>query len=422
MKFKDWNSNLKIRLGGEALVNITFWMFFPFLAIYFSEEFGKTTAGLLLICSQAFAVVANLMGGYCADRFGRKRMMVLASAGQGLAYLLFAFASSPWLDSAAIGFICFTLVSIFSSFYYPASQAMIADVVKEKDRSSVFAIFYTSINLAVVIGPIIGSIFYKDHRFELLLLAGITNLLLSTILSMWIVETAPTVLNKTYETSRASGFQFLKNQVKDYGIIIKDRTFLLFIIAGVFTGMTFLQLDLLYPVYTKEVVHNQTLFSISDFSLKVSGEQAFGLLISLNGLLVVLFTIFVSRWMDQFKERNVFITASLIYGVSMLIAASTHWIWGLILSMVVFTFAELMTVGIQNSFISKLAPENIRGQYFAAASLRYTIGRMIAPIAIPMTDWVGNTMTFVIIFGFAVISSILYFIMFQRYEKEQLVQ
>ena len=33
-------------------------------------------AGLLLIVSQIFSVAANLFGGYFADRFGRKRMLV----------------------------------------------------------------------------------------------------------------------------------------------------------------------------------------------------------------------------------------------------------------------------------------------------------------------------------------------------------
>lgn len=73
MRLRDWDRNLKIRLFGEALMNITYWMFFPFLTIYFADEFGKEQAGFLLVFSQVFSVMANLMGGYCADRFGRKR-------------------------------------------------------------------------------------------------------------------------------------------------------------------------------------------------------------------------------------------------------------------------------------------------------------------------------------------------------------
>ncbi|MGN1400079.1 MAG: MDR family MFS transporter [Bacillus sp. (in: firmicutes)] len=417
MRFADWDTNLKVRLGGEALVNIAFWMFFPFLAIYFSEEFGKTTAGFLIAGSQGLAVIANLMGGYCADRFGRKTMMVIASCGQGIGYLFFAYASSPWLDSAIIGFMCFTLVSIFSSFYWPASQAMIADLVPEKDRSGVFAVFYTSLNLAVVIGPLLGSIFYANHRFELLLFAGVANLILSLLLFLVVTESAP-LQKKGSDGQVEGGWSFLKSQVSQYGIILKDFTFMLFIVAGILLSMTFLQLDLLYPVYTKEVISDQSLVSIGDWSWNVNGEQAFGLLIAENGLLVVLFTVYFTKLMDRFRERHVFIASALSYGAAMLIASSTHWIWGLILSMLVFSIAELMTVGIQNSFISKIAPEEMRGQYFAAASLRYTIGRMIAPLAIPLTEWVGNSLTFVILSLFALLGAFTYHFMFIRFEQQ----
>ncbi len=76
MKWKDWDRNLKIRLLGEGVINILFWMYFPFMAIYFADSFGKGMAGVLLILSQVFGVVANLMGGYLADHIGRKKMMV----------------------------------------------------------------------------------------------------------------------------------------------------------------------------------------------------------------------------------------------------------------------------------------------------------------------------------------------------------
>ena len=49
MKLRDWNSNLKYRLGGEFLLNVIFWLFFPFLFIVFARGFGKGTAGLLLV-------------------------------------------------------------------------------------------------------------------------------------------------------------------------------------------------------------------------------------------------------------------------------------------------------------------------------------------------------------------------------------
>ena len=70
-----------------------------------------------------------------------------------MGYGVLTAASSPWLPLPGVAFAGFTLASIASSVYYPASEAMVADIVPEKDRSGVFAVFYTSINIAVVVGP-----------------------------------------------------------------------------------------------------------------------------------------------------------------------------------------------------------------------------------------------------------------------------
>ncbi len=216
MRIRDWDFNLKVRLFGESLMNITFWMFFPFLTIYFAEAFGKDKAGLLLILSQVFSVLANLLGGYCADRFGRKTMMVLSAFGQGICFILFAIASSPAIESYWLGFICFTFVGVFGAFYWPASQAMVADVVEEKHRSDVFAIFYTSINIAVVVGPILGALFYVQYRSQLLLIAGIVCILLALVLAKWTRETVPE--NTAVAGENDKWYSFLGAQVKDYGI------------------------------------------------------------------------------------------------------------------------------------------------------------------------------------------------------------
>jgi len=419
MRLRDWDQNLKIRLAGESVVNITFWMFFPFLAIYFTDSFGKSTAGLLLILSQVVSCAANLLGGYYADKYGRKRMMVLSAFAQGAAFTVFAFSSSPWLDSALLGFVCFTVVSMFGAVYWPASQAMVADVVEEKDRSDVFAIFYTSTNIAVVIGPIIGGIFFADYRFALLLMAGVLNLVLGIVLHYKITETAP--VSKMEESGQASNWiSVLGDQLKDYKVIMNDRIFLLFIIAGVLVGQTFMQLDLLFPVYINEVVTDQPLLQFGNWSYVVESTQAFGLVLAENGLLVAIFTITVTRWMSKYKERNVFIISSFIYAASVLLFSQTSWIWGLLLAMLVFTLAELMTAGIQQGFISELAPADKRGKYYAAASLRYTFSKMIAPLSIPMSAWVGYTWTFFFISLLAILSGVIYYRLFVKFEQRKM--
>lgn len=420
MKIRDWDPNLKVRLFSEALMNISYWMFYPFLTIYFANEFGKNKAGFLLIFSQIFSVMANLMGGYCADRFGRKRMMVLSSFGQGFSFLIFASASSPWLQIPWLGFASFAFAGVFGSLYWPASQAMVADVVEEKNRGSVFAVFYTSINIAVVVGPIFGAIFFENYRFQLLMVAGIVCLLLGIILVKWTRETAPVRVSMPLEHHK-KWYSFLQNQMKDYSLIMKDKTFLLFILAGVLAGQTFMQLDLLFPVYMKDILKTQNLFTIGHWSLSLKGEQAFGIMLAENGFLVAMFTVLLTKWMGKFHERNVFVLSSIVYSLSIIIFSQSHLIWGFIVAMGIFTLAELMGAGLQQSFVAKLAPENLRGQYFAAASLRFTISRTIAPLFIPMTVWIGYRWTFLVLVFLDLLSACSYWMMFYLFEKRSML-
>jgi MFS transporter, DHA1 family, multidrug resistance protein B len=424
MRIRDWDQNLKVRLFGETVMNVTYWMFFPFLTIYFADAFGKEKAGFFIILSQVFSVVANLMGGYCADQFGRKKMMVFSALGQGIAFFIFALSDSPWFHWPVIGFICFTFIGVFGSFYWPASQAMVADVVDEKNRSHVFAVFYTSINIAVVIGPLLGAIFYVSYRFQLIIISGVICILLALLLQKLTRETAPLTQKdqKADYTEKNHWYVHLKNQLADYRIILQDRIFLFFILSGVLVSLTFMQLDMLIPVYTKEVIENQPLFSFGDLILRVNGEQAFGIILAENGLFVALFTVIVTKWVANFRERNIFMISSVVYAISIFLFGQLHSIFGLIFAMGLFTFAELMTAGIQQDFISKLAPEHLRGQYFATASLRYTVGRTIAPIFIPMAVWFGYERTFAFLSFLALISAILYYVMFVKYENQQVTK
>jgi MFS transporter, DHA1 family, multidrug resistance protein B len=428
MRWKDWDLNLKVRLYGEFLINVLFWMFFPFMAIYFSEHLGKELAGILLILSQLLGVVANLVGGYCADKYGRKKMMVFSAFGQGIAFIFFAFANSPWFESPMLAFICFSALGIFGSFYWPASHAMVADVVPEKHRTEVFAVFYTAINISVVFGPILGGIFFFEYRFGLLIASAVASFLLMFLIQKLIRETAPIKVEEANGElpKKESWIDAIKNQVKDYKVIVNDKAFLLFIIGGIFVAQSFMQMDLLLAVYMSEKVPVQELLAIGDWSVVVSGEEAFGWIISENGLLVALCTVFISKWMSKYYERNVFMISSVFYGIAMLVFGQTTSIWVIAIGMLIFTTAELMVVGIQESFISKLAPAHMRGQYFAAGSLRFTIGRTIAPIAIPLTNWVGFAWTFNILFLLALVSSVLYMFTFKivsaKKESEQKFQ
>nr|WP_283163425.1 MFS transporter [Sporolactobacillus mangiferae] len=397
---------------GEGLFNILFWMFFPFMAIYFSDHFGQEMAGMLLIISQIFGTVFGLFGGYCADHFGRKRMMVFSAIGQAVCFAFFALANSPWLVSPWLTFISFSLLGLFGQLYWPASSAMIADVVPEAHRASVFAIFYTSINVTVVIGPLLGAFFFFNERFFFLIVCTVVSLCLIWALQHWIHETVPHAEPSEDQDVKRSWLKNAWSQLNDYRVIFTDRVFLLYLLAGVLVAQTFMQLDLLIAVYTTDQVPTQTLFSIGEWQATIDGKGLFSAMVSTNGLCVALLTVIVTKWMARFREESVFIGSALCYGVAMFLLGSTVNVWLLLLGIVLFSWAELMAVGAQDSFVAKLAPERLRAQYFAAAGLRFSLGRSIAPIAVSMTVWFGYSLSFIILGSVALVGMGTYGLMF----------
>ncbi|MBC8922241.1 MFS transporter, partial [Escherichia coli] len=119
------------------------------------------------------------------------------------------------------------------------------------------------------------------------------DLLLLFLLQKFGHETAPLLVNPDLqkEAVRKSIGAVLMEQLKNYKIIFKDKIFFLYIVAGIIVSQSFMQLDLLFPLYIKEVIGASNLFAFH-----FTGEQLFGVIVSINGFFVAALTVFFTRW------------------------------------------------------------------------------------------------------------------------------
>lgn len=410
MHWRYWDLNLKVRLIGELITHTFFWMYFPFMALHFSDAFGKDVAGVLLMVPPLLGMVSNLFGGYLADKVGRKPTLLLSLCTSSLMFGLFAFSPSPLVD-----YFAFIGIGIASSLYWPASSAMVADLTTEEDRRLVFATFYTAMNIGVVAGPVLGSFFFVHYRFELLLVCMIIEILFACAIFFLVKETLPAEVRRANASQRFS----ISQQFNGYAVIFRDKVFALYIGAGILVAIAFMQLDLYMALYVKEHVPNQPLIWWEDWSFAVGGTGAFGWLMGLNGLLVVLFTLPVTQWFQHWSDRNSLVISSVLYGLGMFLMAFTANIWLLFGCMVVLTLGELIRTPVAQSFISKYAPQDARGQYMGASSLQFSIGRFIAPLTIGLSEWLPPVGVFGLIFAVTIASAYVYVRLFRLIPAEQ---
>ncbi|WP_211326536.1 MDR family MFS transporter [Paenibacillus flagellatus] len=406
MPIRLWNINLKVRLIGDGLFNMLFWMYFPFITVYFGSAMGNHVAGLLMTIPPIVSMLGSLLGGAVTDWAGRRPVMLIGALLQTVMFALFAVSSSHWME-----FFAFIGLGLGGAIYKPASSAMVADLVPAQDRRQVFATFMTANNIGAVLGPALGAVFFFHYRDELLWTCTVVMLLYFIAIYFMVHETSPP------SAKLPKGPHFLttvfKEQWKGYGIIFRDKVFLTYMLAGIFSLIPIMQLDLYMPVYVIDEVPSQPLFPWTGLSPVLSGAEIYGWLVGFNGLLFVLFIWPVTKWFHNWKERDVFILSSFLSGIGTFAIGLNSNIWFLFVITIVFTFGEIVRTPVTLSFISRYAPEHARGQYMGADSLQNTIGKFLAPVTVFVSSWVPPMGIFSMILIFSLISVALYVQLFR---------
>jgi len=393
-------------LAGEGLFNMLFWMYFPFITVYFGDALGPRAAGLMMTVPPIFAMIGSLIGGALADRWGRRPPMLLGAALQTVLFAAFAMSPSPWID-----YLAFIGIGFGGAVYRPASSAMVADLVPAEERREAFATFMTVNNVGAVLGPALGAVFFFHYRQELLWSCAAVLLAYFVAISFIVRETKPASARRP--TDAASMTRLFREQWNGYGVIFRDKVFLVYILAGICALIPIMQLDLYLPVYMIEHVPAQSLFPGVGETLRLSSTEVYGWIVGWNGLLFVLFILPVTRGFRSWRERDVFILSSLLAGVGTFLVGLNSNLWYLFLVTILFTFGEMVRSPVAQSFISRYAPEQARGQYMAADSLQNTIGKFMAPVTVFLSAWLPPMGVFGLILLFSLVSVGLYVILFR---------
>ena len=87
------------------------------------------------------------------------------------------------------------------------------------------------------------------------------------------------------------------------------------------------------------------------------------------------------------------------------------------MAIVVFTIGELFIVSIQDAYIARISNDDTRSQYFAAASIRFSVSRVFAPQFIIVAGVVGYLLAFLMVGMLALGSSFIFYWMFSKSES-----
>ncbi|KGP82154.1 hypothetical protein P364_0113460 [Paenibacillus sp. MAEPY2] len=370
MKYTDLHRNIRIRIITDFFADLTQKSIIPFMAIYLSVQIGAGWAGILLTINIAASMLVGLGAGYWSDRVGRKKLMIFAQSMQLFALFWLAAANSPWMNSVPITCAMFLLSSISSGITVPIANAMIVDVSSEHERRYVYGLQYWTTNVAVTIGAMMGGLLFESFRFILFSLVWLESLVTLFILFIYIHET----MVKPHSNQLNSPKH--KNILKTYGLVFRDRRFMVFFTATVLAVSLEFQLDKYIAVRLKNE------FTAQLFSWDISGLQMFSLIMAINTVLVVLMAIPFSKWLGRFQSRFVMTVGMCLYTAGFAVLAFSNWAWLLIMSAVLLTIGELMYAPVRQFMLAGMIPDSNRAAYMAADGMSYNAAALLGSLGL----------------------------------------
>ncbi|MCS1352726.1 MFS transporter [Mechercharimyces sp. CAU 1602] len=379
MKFKDFHPNVKLRIISMFISSMLSSMILPFMAIYFVSHFGAKIAGVLILINIIIGLIFNFIGGYVSDQYGRRKMLIFAETLKTSAIIITMLCNSPWFQSPEITFFAMTIYMISGGFSGPAHQAMLIDVSTPEQRTLMYTLVYWAYNLGVIIGGIGGGLFFIDHLFEMLAVLSIISLFSILLTFSFITES----YFPTQKTAKEAHFS---NLFKTYRVVLSDKLFVLFILAGVLIMSMEFHLTNFTSVRLSQEFNSQQLFI-----WELDGVNILGFLLAENTVVALLFSFVAVMIIKKLRDRKALLLGTASYVLGYAIIAYTNNIWLLLGLMVIASIGEIVYFPVKESLLASLPSEQARSSYMSINSASYNLAMGIASLTIIASGYLSKT-------------------------------
>ncbi len=319
----------------------------PFLAVYLTRlGYTQRQAGLAISVYGLGMLFAAVIGGHLADRIGRRETIVCSMFGAAASLVALGLARDYWVILALAG-----LAGLTAELYRPAGTALLTDLVPTKQRLVAFAAYRLAFNAGWAFGPTIGGLM-AGHSFLWLFIGNAAFSSLYGILAWWALPSS---------TASAEARESL---LEAWNVLRRDRRLAQLLAAIFVAGLIFMQICSTLSLAIKD----------SGFS-----EATYGVIISLNGVLVVLFELPLTKFTRRHRPQGMMALGFALLGVGFAINLVAHTLVSYLLVMTVFSLGEMVSMPLALAGTAELAPPHLRGRYLGLYGLTWALALVCGP-------------------------------------------
>jgi len=389
------------------------------LSVYLVESvakgglgFSKGDTGIINSVVRPLLYLLPILSGAIADRFGYRRMLMLAFSLLSLGYFL-----SGQVTSYGLVFACLLVMALGAGTFKPLISGTIARVTGEHNSGLGFGIFYWSINLGAFLFPLGLVDYLRKNEYPW-----------SYIFTMSAIATGamllPTILFYK-EPPKPKSSKSLGQILAEMVLVLKDFRFItMIVIYSGFWVLYFQQFDSVLW-YLKDHVDMAPFDQAVNTALSSVGiEKKFKFdaqhVTALNAGTIIALQLVVSMIVKNTRALPTMIVGIGIgtLGVGLLAFSTSPWI--LLAGMIVFSLGEMTAHPKYISYVGLIAPEDKKAVYMGYAFLYGVIGSSIggyfgAKLYEKLVDQAHNPRAFWLVFVGVGVATIVGLLLFDRF-------
>ncbi|WP_079173415.1 MFS transporter [Streptomyces monashensis] len=331
-----------------------------FTVIYFTTTTSLSlgSIGAALSAGQFLALPTAVVAGPLTDRFGPRKVVIVANIISAAGFSAFLAA-----DSVAKIIVVQFAVQAGSSAYWTSSRALVLLAARGDDQARWFGFISALRNVGGGFGVIVASAaLAMDHSGvrALVVANALTFVVTACLMAAWRPDSENSVPHRTGVTRRDG-----------YAAVLRDLRYMRLTVANLAFVLAASVPPVLLAVYTTETLH--------------AAPWSVGACIVGNMALVALVQTLVARLIEHRSPTRVLALAAVVNAVAFavfgVLLALPGWAvsTGLLLAMAVFTVAEMLSLPSSSELSASLAPERIRGRCLGVFQLSWSLGNALAP-------------------------------------------
>ncbi|MCS2154269.1 efflux MFS transporter YdeE [Scandinavium goeteborgense] len=371
-------------LASSLLLTIGRGATLPFMTVYLTRQYGMSVEaiGYALTLALTVGVIFSLGFGIMADKFDKKRYMIVA-----IVAFIAGFIAIPLVHSIALVVFFFALINCAYSVFSTVLKAWFADALSVSDKARIFSLNYSFLNMGWTVGPPIGT----------------WLVMYSLQLPFWLAAICaafPLVLIQFYVQRGAQNDEEKITTVWQPSVLLKDKALFWFTLSGLLASYVGGSFATCISQYVLTIADN------ADFAQKVVS-----VVLPVNAVVVVSLQYIVGRKITARNIRPLMAAGTLCFLLGLggfMFSGENLLYWGV--AAAVFTLGEIIYAPGEYMLIDHIAPPGMKASYFSAQALGW-LGAAANPM---ITGIILTSLPAWTLFAFMMLAIVLAWLMILR--------